>query len=57
MILRERVDAILAERTGQPIERIREDTDRDFIMSAEDAKAYGMVDHVLAKRLPLAVAG
>ena len=54
---RRRMEEILALHTGQPIERIREDTDRDFIMSAEDAKAYGMVDHVLAKRLPLAVAG
>jgi len=52
---RRRMEEILALHTGQPIERIREDTDRDFIMTAEDAKAYGMVDHVLARRLPLAV--
>jgi ATP-dependent Clp protease protease subunit len=54
---RRRMEEILALHTGQPIERIREDTDRDFIMVAEEAKEYGMVDHVLARRLPLAVAG
>jgi len=53
---RRRMEEVLALHTGQPIERVREDTDRDFIMSAEEAVAYGMVDHVLAKRLPLAVA-
>jgi ATP-dependent Clp protease protease subunit len=54
---RRRMEEILAQHTGQPIERIREDTDRDFIMSAEEAVRYGMVDHVLTKRLPLAMAG
>jgi ATP-dependent Clp protease, protease subunit len=53
---RRRMEEILAQHTGQPIDRIREDTDRDFIMIAEEAKDYGMVDHVLAKRIPLAVA-
>jgi ATP-dependent Clp protease protease subunit len=45
--LRRRMEEVLAEHTGQPIERIARDTDRDFIMSAEEAVAYGMVDHVL----------
>ena len=54
---RRRMEEILAQHTGQPIERIREDTDRDFIMSADEAVRYGMVDHVLTKRLPLAMAG
>ncbi|NBI13130.1 ATP-dependent Clp endopeptidase proteolytic subunit ClpP [[Haemophilus] felis] len=40
----------LAAHTGQPIERIERDTDRDNFMSAEEAKAYGLVDEVLVKR-------
>ena len=48
--LRERLNAILAENTGQPIERIREDTERDHFMSAEDAVSYGLVDRLLVSR-------
>jgi ATP-dependent Clp protease protease subunit len=48
--LRERLDEILALHTGQPIEKIKKDTDRDFIMSAEAAKEYGMVDEVIDAR-------
>lgn len=44
---RERLNKILAERSGQPIERVAQDTDRDNFMSAEDAKAYGLIDEVL----------
>ena len=40
----------LAFHTGQPMERIEKDTDRDNFMSAEEAKAYGLVDDVLIKR-------
>ena len=47
---RQRVEQILAEHTGQPIEKIRHDTDRDFILRAEDARAYGVVDHVISRR-------
>ena len=47
---RERLNAILARHTGQPIERIAEDTDRDRFMSSEDAVAYGLVDEVLEAR-------
>ncbi len=47
---RRRQEEILALHTGQPVERIREDTDRDFILTAEEAKAYGVVDHVLVDR-------
>ena len=47
---RHRVDEILAEHTGQPVERIRADTDRDFILSAEEAKAYGVVDEIVSHR-------
>ena len=48
--LRERLDERLALHTGQPIETIKKDTDRDFIMSAEAAKEYGMVDEVIDAR-------
>ena len=44
---RDRVNDILAERTGQPLETIARDADRDFFMSAEEAKTYGLIDEVL----------
>jgi ATP-dependent Clp protease, protease subunit len=51
-VLRQRglIDEILARHTGQPLERVRGDTDRDFILTAEEAKAYGIVDQVVAGR-------
>jgi len=51
-ILRQRalVDEILARHTGQPVERIARDTDRDFILDAERALEYGLVDEILADR-------
>ena len=45
--LRDRLNAILAEHTGKSLENVARDTDRDFFMSAEDARAYGLVDEVL----------
>jgi ATP-dependent Clp protease protease subunit len=48
--LRERLDEILALHTGQPIDKIKKDSDRDFIMSSEQAKEYGMVDEVITAR-------
>ncbi|ANY16639.1 ATP-dependent Clp endopeptidase proteolytic subunit ClpP [Bordetella pseudohinzii] len=48
--LRERLNRILAENTGQPVERIAVDTERDNFMSAQDAVSYGLVDKVLARR-------
>jgi len=48
--LRERLNGILAERTGQDIERIAIDTERDNFMSAEDAQEYGLIDKVLVSR-------
>lgn len=48
--LRERLNDILAANTGQPVERIAEDTERDNFMSAEDAVSYGLVDKVLVSR-------
>ncbi|CAN5298582.1 ATP-dependent Clp endopeptidase proteolytic subunit ClpP [soil metagenome] len=50
LYLRERLNAILAERTGQSIERIAKDTDRDNFMSADSAVEYGLIDKVLSKR-------
>jgi ATP-dependent Clp protease protease subunit len=46
---REVLNKILADHTGQPIERIAKDTDRDRYLSAEEAKAYGLVDEILTK--------
>jgi ATP-dependent Clp protease protease subunit len=48
--LRDRLNAILAEHTGRSLETVTRDTDRDFFMSAEEAKAYGLVDEVLSGR-------
>ena len=48
--LRERLNRILADNTGQPVDRIAVDTERDNFMSAEDAVSYGLVDKVLASR-------
>ena len=44
--LRNRLNEILAERTGKPVEQIEKDTDRDFWLSAEDAVTYGLIDEV-----------
>jgi ATP-dependent Clp protease protease subunit len=48
--LRDRLNGILAYHTGQPIEKIAEDTERDNFMSGEDAAAYGLIDEILAGR-------
>jgi ATP-dependent Clp protease protease subunit len=50
LYLRERLNTILAERTGQTLEKIAADTDRDFFMSADQAKDYGLIDQVISKR-------
>lgn len=50
LYLRERLNGILAERTGQPIERIAKDSDRDNFMSGEQARDYGLIDAVVDKR-------
>ncbi|UBH09185.1 ATP-dependent Clp endopeptidase proteolytic subunit ClpP [Macrococcus armenti] len=44
---REKLNRILSERTGQPIEKIEKDTDRDNFLSADEAKAYGLIDEVM----------
>ena len=48
--VRTRLNRILADRTGQPVERIEKDTDRDNFMSAEDAVSYGIIDKIFVKR-------
>lgn len=47
--IRERLNDILATQTGQPLEKIAEDTERDYFMSAEEAKAYGLIDEVITR--------
>ena len=50
--LREHLNYILAKHTGQPLERIAADTERDYYMSSEQAKIYGIIDQVVVKRSP-----
>ncbi len=50
LYLRERLNTILSEVTGQPVEKIARDTDRDNFMSGEQAVDYGLIDKVLARR-------
>ncbi|ADM71492.2 ATP-dependent Clp endopeptidase proteolytic subunit ClpP [Paenibacillus sp. SEL3] len=50
---RAKLNQIYVERTGQPLEKIERDTDRDFFMEAEEAKAYGIIDQVLSKPINL----
>lgn len=47
---RKQLNVIIAERTGQTMKKVEKDTDRDFFMSAEEAKAYGIIDDVIVKR-------
>ena len=54
--MRELLDQILAHHTGQTVEKIAADTDRDFIMSAPEAKEYGIIDEVITNRELAAVA-
>jgi ATP-dependent Clp protease protease subunit len=48
--MRDLMDEIVARHTGQPIERVHKDTDRDFVMSADEAKEYGIIDDVIVAR-------
>ena len=48
--LRESLNKLLAERTGQPLEKIRLDSERDYFMSGPEARDYGLIDQVLEKR-------
>jgi ATP-dependent Clp protease, protease subunit len=61
LYIKGKLNDLLAKHTGQPLEKIQEDTDRDFYMSAEEAKQYGLIDTVIDRRVsavnppPLAV--
>jgi len=48
--LRQRLDEIIAEHTGREVGQVRQDTERDYFMSAEEAKTYGIIDSVIAHR-------
>jgi ATP-dependent Clp protease protease subunit len=48
--VRDEVNRILVAHTGQPLEKIQKDTDRDFFMTAEQAKEYGIIDEVIISR-------
>ncbi len=48
--MRERLNGILAANTGQDLERIEQDTDRDYIMTPDQSKEYGLIDEVISKR-------
>lgn len=48
--IRETLNNIISEKTGQPIAKVEHDTDRDNFMTAEEAKAYGIIDEIIAKR-------
>jgi len=50
LTLRERLNEILSEHTGQTLSKIEKDTDRNFFMSAEEAKTYGIIDEVLVRK-------
>ncbi|CAN5708645.1 ATP-dependent Clp endopeptidase proteolytic subunit ClpP [soil metagenome] len=47
---KDQMNKILAERTGQPLEKVQRDTERDYFLDAEEAKTYGLIDQVIAKR-------
>jgi len=49
LFLRDKLNKILSERTGQPLEVIERDTDRDNFMTAEKAKEYGIIDHIISR--------
>ncbi|ADL68420.1 MULTISPECIES: ATP-dependent Clp endopeptidase proteolytic subunit ClpP [Thermoanaerobacterium] len=48
--MKQKLNKILSERTGQPLEKIERDTERDFFMDPEEAKAYGLIDDILVRR-------
>ncbi len=48
--LREHINNIIAERTGQPIDKVAADTDRDYFLSAQDAKDYGIIDDIIQSK-------
>jgi ATP-dependent Clp protease protease subunit len=53
LLIREKLNRILSSHTGQTLERIREDTERDNFMGAEEARTYGLIDEILERREPV----
>ena len=53
LLIKERLNQIIAERTGQPLEKVVNDTDRDNYLSAQAAVEYGLIDQVLTSRAAL----
>ncbi|MDP3589550.1 MAG: ATP-dependent Clp endopeptidase proteolytic subunit ClpP [Methylobacter sp.] len=54
LLIREKLNKILSDHTGQPIEKVQQDTDRDNFLSADDAVSYGLIDQVLSSRAVIA---
>ncbi len=52
LTLKQKLNEILAHHTGQPLEKIAQDTDRDFYMSPEEAKEYGLIDEIIVSKTP-----
>jgi ATP-dependent Clp protease protease subunit len=50
LYLREKLNKLMADHTGQPLDKIERDVERDYFMNAEQAKAYGLIDHIVAQR-------
>jgi len=50
LLIREKLNLILSSHTGQPLEKIRHDTDRDNFLGAEDAREYGLIDEIIDQR-------
>ena len=48
--MKKSLEEVLAHHTGQPVEKIAQDTDRDFVMTAQEAKEYGIIDEVIDTR-------
>jgi ATP-dependent Clp protease protease subunit len=46
--IKDRIDQILAKHTGQPLAKIKKDSDRDFFMSSDEAKKYGIIDKIIS---------
>ena len=47
--IRRRLDEIIAQHTGRPVDEVRRDTERDYFMSSEEARAYGIIDRVISQ--------
>jgi ATP-dependent Clp protease protease subunit len=51
--LREKINRLIADETGAPLDQVEKDTDRDYWMNAEEAAAYGLVSRIVARRADL----